>query len=785
MNEALQEIRLAGFRGGGDYKCRTKGKSLVVLGGNGKGKSAIVDAIEFAFSGGLQRFRGPGTGDITEAEAIRHVLARGQPRVELKFIPSNATASRVLGNTAPLRSRNGDLNAHLRNHPSVPSFILRRQQLLRFIEAQNADRHKMFVRLLGLDDIERLQQVFHRATQTAKDRAEKSATAFRNRLADFREPQPPFNPKRAEDVRDHLQEELHSLGDQGLADWRELPDAISRLKERRPSEHQEEIDNLTEAISSLERALPEELEQQVATFNRACEEAAKLQRASAEAERQSVIEQGWRYMRGHRDARACPLCEREFERGWEQVVHRLKQRLEALSELSRAQEDRNAALRSLLAAASDAERTLARDLDCAPAALQEPRKRIERAHTYAARLKESLETLAESGAPAMLLKPESFRGLAQSRQQWAAELTERKQGLMPENAIALERCLAKLEHAREVDLVGLEQDAAAARKLEAKTAQAEEAFSRARNQAIESIFQLIGDKVVSYYRQLHSGAPGERPECESLEFQLTGRAAAGSLRLVADFLGQTTGDPRGYLSEAHLNSLGLSLYLACVKLFNPPGSLLVLDDVLTSIDRDHRHRVRDLLLNAFTDYQLVLTTHDEWWAKQIRRAVLARGEASQWSFKRIARWTVRTGPESSAFEATWDHIQHHLREPDYRELGGPLRCIFEDFLKRVADKSEMRVRYRMSKQQTIGDFMAAGFERKLTENLKDKLPGQATAIDTHVMHVFGTELHNDLAHQGQGRLERPLSEVSDFVTGLRALIKLAGDAGIIKGKSVF
>jgi recombinational DNA repair ATPase RecF len=53
MNERIKEIRFEHFRGLPDYSCQLNGKSLVLLGGNGKGKSGIVDGIEFTFSGTL------------------------------------------------------------------------------------------------------------------------------------------------------------------------------------------------------------------------------------------------------------------------------------------------------------------------------------------------------------------------------------------------------------------------------------------------------------------------------------------------------------------------------------------------------------------------------------------------------------------------------------------------------------------------------------------------------------------------------------------------------------
>ena len=44
--ERLKSIRFKDFRGLPDYQCECKGKNVVIFGGNGRGKSCIVDGID-------------------------------------------------------------------------------------------------------------------------------------------------------------------------------------------------------------------------------------------------------------------------------------------------------------------------------------------------------------------------------------------------------------------------------------------------------------------------------------------------------------------------------------------------------------------------------------------------------------------------------------------------------------------------------------------------------------------------------------------------------------------
>ena len=67
------------------------------------------------------------------------------------------------------------------------------------------------------------------------------------------------------------------------------------------------------------------------------------------------------------------------------------------------------------------------------------------------------------------------------------------------------------------------------------------------------------------------------------------------------FFNETHTPPIAYLSESHINCLGLSFFLASVKAFNKESKFFVLDDVISSFDRSHRYRFAQLLATKFSD----------------------------------------------------------------------------------------------------------------------------------------------------------------------------------------
>jgi len=253
---------------------------------------------------------------------------------------------------------------------------------------------------------------------------------------------------------------------------------------------------------------------------------------------------------------------------------------------------------------------------------------------------------------------------------------------------------------------------------------------------------------------------------------------------VIQFLGLADSkDPRAFLSEGHLDSLGLCLFLAAVRIFNPPGTLLVLDDVLTSIDKEHRRRVGELLFTEFKDFQIILTTHDDHWNELLQSSARAMGLQNQWQYIQINDWTVESGPVLSVTDNSWEFITENLTEANYRNLGGPFRVVLEDFLARSAAKIELKVRFNVDGKYTAGDFVFAGIADELRKLLVKADAANETAIGIDLARVLGQgDLINFLSHNNPGRLEVTFDQARDFVGGLRSLLTRCEAHKLIKGK---
>ena len=86
---------------------------------------------------------------------------------------------------------------------------------------------------------------------------------------------------------------------------------------------------------------------------------------------------------------------------------------------------------------------------------------------------------------------------------------------------------------------------------------------------------------------------------------------------------------QSFLNEGRQTALALAIYLAGRLVCAPPGKdklkLLVMDDLLISLDASHRRPVLDLILQEFADWQVILLTHDRYWFQLAREQVRVGG----------------------------------------------------------------------------------------------------------------------------------------------------------------
>jgi hypothetical protein len=148
----------------------------------------------------------------------------------------------------------------------------------------------------------------------------------------------------------------------------------------------------------------------------------------------------------------------------------------------------------------------------------------------------------------------------------------------------------------------------------------------ARKAAVQNVADRVATQANAFYEEIH---PGEGIATSTLTVR---QATSGSMQLGSTFHGREA-QPLLYYSESHLDTLGLCYFLAIRKLeiaSSPAFKLLLVDDVLHSVDADHRTRLARLLKDHFGDHQIFLVTHDKHFFDRLR--AIFGGPTSTWPF---------------------------------------------------------------------------------------------------------------------------------------------------------
>lgn len=184
--EAIRIIELRGIR---ELELKPKRKSFVISGGNGSGKSGVVDAIEFALTGGISRLAGKGIVGLTVLRHGPHVDRRDDPSVAevalTIYVPEiNRTAVLTRNiKTAKTFTLNPDepkIRAAVEETARHPELILSRREIIKYIIVEAGERSKEIQALLKLDKIGATRSVL----ATARNKLSNAQTTAERDLRD-------------------------------------------------------------------------------------------------------------------------------------------------------------------------------------------------------------------------------------------------------------------------------------------------------------------------------------------------------------------------------------------------------------------------------------------------------------------------------------------------------------------------------------------------------------------------------------------------------------------------
>lgn len=227
-----------------------------------------------------------------------------------------------------------------------------------------------------------------------------------------------------------------------------------------------------------------------------------------------------------------------------------------------------------------------------------------------------------------------------------------------------------------------------------------------RKEFIDNELQSISGEVEAMYNKIH---PNEGLGGVKL---FLNRTFQSSLSLTANFHSVTDIAPQSVYSESHLDTLGICIFIALAKKESNKDVILVLDDVVMSVDEKHLDRIIDLIHEESPNFaHVIVSTHYRPWRERYRNN---RAPNSNVHFVELRGWTRERGITQAKPQLVLDEIKQFL-EPDkfHREhLAGTTGR----FLEAILDFLTLNFQCRL-KRKPASDFMLSELLDSLSKEL--------------------------------------------------------------------
>lgn len=677
-----------------------KGKKLIVIyGENGSGKSTICDAFEFLGKGRVGSLENRGLG---KTGRYWHSLGKKPSDVSVTLDMTTAACTATIGKGEVVLS-------NPKARPRVE--VLRRAQILSLIEATPADRYAAISRFIDVSTIEAAETVLRKLIDDSKNSVNVASA-------------------RVQENEDALRQFWATAG-KPVAD----PFAWAKVEATRDPTV---LDTEAAAIVALQRAyaalieLPSAITAAQATLGKAQETATAAKNSETECLKTIAIDAGElvallqsakQYLSKHPSPTVCPLCESAEKAA--SLSSRINERLTSFASLQTAQAKTNSSQLAVKQAEQHVQSQM-QQLVRQVTAFEDCRKKYtwptdvtmptSAAPTDLAAL--SAWLTATTALPAEWKKAEVSRHdkkqfvntLRQALQTWRDNIETQK------NLNCLIPSLTKI-------LTCMEEE---------------------RHLFTSAILASIATEVGRLYEIVH---PGEGQSKISLDLDPGKRA---SLEIGASFCGQNT-PPQAYFSDSHLDTLGLCVFIALSSMDQPSDTILVLDDILASVDEPHVERLIEMIYAEVMRFQhCVITTHYRPWKQKLRWGWLKNGECQ---FVELAKWTSTSGMTLIRSIPDVDRLKKLLAEspPDPQLVCAKAGVILEAALDFLTLQYECAVPRRQIGAYTLGDLLPS-IDKKLRQAMKvEVLKGKDSAGQPVYETVSLTSVLDELLRIAQVR----------------------------------
>jgi hypothetical protein len=242
---------------------------------------------------------------------------------------------------------------------------------------------------------------------------------------------------------------------------------------------------------------------------------------------------------------------------------------------------------------------------------------------------------------------------------------------------------------------------------------------------VSKVLEGISGDVEALYNRVH---PGE--SVGGVKLTIDPRFI-GSLHLHADFHSAKGITPQSVFSESHLDTLGLCVFLALAKRYSVEGSIIILDDVLTSVDASHLDRIISVLHEEAAHFShTIITTHYRPWRDRYR---FHRAPTADIAFVELRTWSLDGGIRLFKSQSSLTDLKAVLAAPafDRQSVASKAGQLLENLLDFMARCYQCRLRLTGQSHYTLFELLDC-FSKELRKLLRverlDKSQNVASAL---------------------------------------------------------
>ncbi len=638
----IKELEIKSFRGIKDYTHEFNGQSLVICGPNGSGKSSIAQAFEYLFTGQIASLKG--IQGLKHDEALVH---RGDSKEDL-------LVKAKIGGQYIQRSFNEEFDPgkleDIYEDFKNGSFILNRKKLLSFIESKPGERYNQITGLISYEKYDDIEKNLRQASKDINDELK-----ILNKKNDEKiEKLTQFYNCDYENKYDHIN---ISLKKNNLNEINESTDLKLYINENKISKPHKLLNQNVGEINAKYLKLLEDYENITLI---------ELKSANSLV---SLLEKSKEYLFAE-NPKNCPICQNEIYSG--EIIEDLSPKIDQINE----------ELKLFKTWKNDCE-DLIKELSNLNYEIKDfNNENPENVIDYD--LNDLIESLKDLSNFDKKLS-EMDKGILDSINEDILSLKDKVQTNAEEINQNLDNILLLkeiLENEKEIEKIQKQYEV---------SKRSYEIFKEVKKEELEKILEQIEDYTIEFYNHIHKN---EAIKCPKMKIK-------GSTGLTLSlFFGDGEYEPRAYSSEGHIDTLGLCLFLAFVKEFNK-YDFIILDDIISTVDLDHKEEVINLLFKYFGDYKFIITTHNKLWYEQLSR-LAGYYKNGKFQFMEITQWDEKIGPSFSNKKDDKKRIENYIKDNDTFAAGNAIRRQLEYELDRICKVNSIPL--PLQKHYTVNDY---------------------------------------------------------------------------------